>query len=149
MKEPPGFFFACLAHSIRAVQRVALRLPLRPKKKERIREREKERLFSQAKHERDPAGRREGEKIEMLISHRADGGNYVLMRSRLVKSPGKRDTRPDLRTRNGVPSLFLSPLSSCNPLPHTMSVCYALRVYIYTCSLLHTYERGVIRQSRS
>jgi len=47
--------------------------------------------------------RKEKEYRDANLPSRPEGGNYVLMRSRLAKSPGKRDTRPDLRTRS-VPS---------------------------------------------
>jgi len=151
MKEPPGFFFVRLAHSNGPVQRAALRLLLRPKKKKREEKRERETIFASETRARSRAPERGKEKIEMLISHRVDGGNYVLMRSRLAKSPGKRDTRPDLRTRNGVPSLFLSPpLVFQPPATHGERMLRSKRIYVrvYMCEV-HTYARGVIRQSRS
>jgi len=79
--------------------------------------------------------RREGEKIEMLISHCAEGGNYVLMRSRLAKSSGKRDTRPDRRTRKRISrfSLFSSrlPTNQRTKQPTLLGSHYVLRVLLH------------------
>lgn len=74
-----------------------------------------------------------GEKFEMLISHRVEGGNYVLMRSRLAKSPGKRDTRPDLRTRR-VSRLSLSSSHLPSPLVLAMRSCTRTPAHIYCCA---------------
>lgn len=80
--------------------------------------------------ERSGEERREGEKIEMLISHCVEGGNYVLMRSRLAKSPGKRDTRPDHRTRKRV-SRFSLFFSLTNQPPWVLTIYARVRVFLH------------------
>lgn len=128
MKEPSGF--SRLSRTFeRAVQQLALHFDRERKREIRGGEGERERdCFRKRNTSGTPrAGEREGGKNRdaNLPSRRCDGGNYVLMRSRLAKSPGKRDTRPDLRTRNGVPSLSFPP-----PLIFQPPVTYGARVFV-------------------